>query len=129
MADGGVVEIRRYNRSTDLRQLETFRCARYGEKWSRSAQKVIRNLPAAVEADADICIFVADDANAVVGAAVYGPETGFTDRDIIYSLGVILSRQRQGIGTLLKESVMAESAGRQPSRAVVSQVHRKNLLG
>ena len=126
MGGGGSYEIRTYDESQDRSQLEAFHCARLGEKWSRSAEQVIQDAPSALEGGTKCRILVADDDSTVVGAVVFGPEPGFDDRDIIYSLGVLIERQQQGIGTRLKQTVMSENAASDPPRLVVSQVHRNN---
>ena len=125
MGDGRPVEVRRYVDGSDRSQLEAFTCARYGEKWSEAAQQVIRDAPAAVgDDDIDCQILVADDDASVVGVVVFGADSD--GRDVIHSLGVVISRQRQGIGSRLKRAVMAVNAGTDPDRSVVSHVHRNN---
>lgn len=122
-------------RAEDCQQVEAFCCANHGDSPALSAQMVIREAPAAI-ASKDYCfdgeVVVAHDQDEIVGVAVYGLEKAGVDYVTIFSIGVILHRQREGVGTRLKRGVMAETALRDgwPTN-IVSQVHRRNhkMLG
>jgi GNAT superfamily N-acetyltransferase len=110
----------------DRAQLECFRCAPYGKKWCVAAERIIHEAPgdiAAGEVEADI--YVADDGGKVVGAIVIGPDPTDPEIDTVFSLGVLLERQNQGIGTELKYAAMVAIV--ENGRSLVgSEVHRRN---
>ena len=123
------ITVRAYHED-DRAQLTDFKCHNYSQKWTKAAQKVLREAPEAIADPAvDAAIVVAADArNRVVGAAVYGSRDGTNQ---IFSLGVVKDRRREGIGTGLKIAALADFAARGGRHDVFSQVHRRNdaMLG
>lgn len=95
-----------------------------------AAQAVIRESPDLLTRPgswAEGEVVVADDHGTVVGAVVYGLEAWPVDYVTIFSLGVVVARQRQGIGTALKMAVMGEVAERDGwPKTIASEVHRTN---
>jgi ribosomal protein S18 acetylase RimI-like enzyme len=135
MGDGGGRIVLRIFREEDGAQVEGFRCAPYGDKAAKAAQEIIRRAPRAIGSGqycAEGEISVAQDGDEIVGVVVYGIEVPDTPVVTIFSLGVLLRRQREGIGTLLKRAVMAEVAHRSGwPTTIASEVHRVNykMLG
>ena len=129
MAGGAGSVLLRVSTPEDFPQLSQFNCARPGDKPALAAQQLIRRAPEMVsEGDLAAEIVVAADGDIVIGVAVYGLETPTTPHATIYSLGVVLNRQRQGHGTALKRAVMAEVAQRDGwPNVVASEVHRTNF--
>jgi hypothetical protein len=130
MEGGGGEVLIRTCRPEDHQQIEAFTCAPYGDKPAKAAQAIIRGAPVdvpACEYSVDGVIAVACDGDRVVGVVVYGCEAEDSEVVTIFSLGVSLDRQREGIGISLKTAVMAEAAARDdwPSR-ISSEVHRTN---
>jgi hypothetical protein len=129
---GGGLEFR-YRRPCDDSQIAAFRCARYGRVWEQSAEDIIRRSVEEIlgSPEYDARMTVAVDGETVVGVAVYGLEKG-EPGCTMFSMGVLLARQQQGIGFLLKQSVMADIAAH-PSwpPKLESEVHRANyrMLG
>jgi hypothetical protein len=111
---------------TDRPEVGRFRCAHYGDKAAEAAQKVIRGAPDHMaDFGRDPMVVLARDEGDLVGVVIFGPE----DEEVVtvFSLGVKLSRQRQGIGTLLKICAMGITANRSDwPKSVASEVHRTN---
>jgi ribosomal protein S18 acetylase RimI-like enzyme len=126
------ITVRNY-RETDRPQVVGFRCYDYGRKWTKAAQRIIRDAPetivdSATPADAKIAVAV-DQTERIVGVAVYGVRADGVRE--IFSLGVIKDRRREKIGTGLKLAVLAEFAASGGRQDVFSSVHRRNdaMLG
>jgi RimJ/RimL family protein N-acetyltransferase len=119
--------VRVYQRA-DRPQIEAFRCAPYGKKWCVAAQKVIQEAPGAIASGGlNATIAVAAEVDSVIGVVVFGIEPPRPTHLLVYALGVILPRQRQGIGTRLKQAIMAAAASDTNTVSVVeSRVHRAN---
>jgi len=128
-ADPPRIVVREYRRA-DRPQVEAFRCAPVGERWCEAAEKIIREAPADIASDEYMAgIAVAADGSTVVGVVVFGFETSppRPHELVIFSLGVLRERHRRGIGTRLKEAVMAAAASDTNTvMAVLSRVHRAN---
>lgn len=126
-ADPPGIIVRAYQEA-DRQKVETFRCAPYGPRWCEAAEKVIREAPGVIASgEYNAALAVADHKDdGVVGVVVFGIEP---HRPLmIYSLGVVIPRHRQGIGTRLKQAIMAAAAtaNNPPITVVVSKVHRNN---
>jgi hypothetical protein len=113
---------------SDRDAVRKFRCAPFGDKPAKAAQKMIRGAPDAMENFGVHPVFIlAKDNGDLVGAVIFGPESENAEVVTVFSLGVKLQRHREGIGTLLKGLAMAAAARRDNwPNAVASQVHRNN---
>lgn len=70
-------------------------------------------------------IVALDAARAVVGVILYGREE---DKYVVYSLGVVRDRRREGIATMLKKAAVADLVEACGGRIdVLSLVHRRNV--
>ena len=106
-----------------------FRCASYGDKAAKTAEDLIHKAVDQVPGFGIQGPFfvIARYHGELVGAVVFGLENPDDPAVTIFTLGVALSRQRQGIGTALKKIAMATAVA-MPSwpNAVASNVHRTN---
>ena len=114
---------------SDKAIVSRFRCAPYGNKPAKAAQKILRaaadNLS---EFGVRRLLVLAHIDDELVGAILFGLEREDSPAITVWAMGVKLSRHRQGIGTVLKQMVMAEAATRDDwPNAVGSQVHRRNI--
>ncbi len=112
----------------DYAAVSNFRCAPYGDKPATRAQGIIRTAPDRLsEFGASAYITVAYDSTGITGVIVFGMEAADSPAVTIYALGVLLERQRQGIGTYLKSVIMRLVANVEFwPHAVASTVHRQN---
>ena len=122
-----VVRARVYQ-DTDRQAVERFSCAQLGNKAAEAAERVIRSAPEHLAEFGVWCwIVVAFDDSGIVGVIVFGLESEDDPAVTIFSLGVQLARQHQGIGTYLKRLILGVVAGMEGwPNSVISQVHRTN---
>ena len=114
----------RFYKAEDRAQIEAFRCSPYSPKWKRAPQKVIRRAPS-VHEEEGAEILVAQDSSQIVGVAIFSISDG--PSCYVWSIGVTMERQNQGIGKSLKRAVMVVAADRHPGLGVESEVHRLNI--
>jgi len=113
----------RFYKEDDREQLSNFKCSPYSPKWKRAPEKLIRKAPLILDEEG-LQVLVAEDASQIVGVVVFE----ITDKPSCYvwSIGVKIERQNQGIGKSLKRAVMVVAADRYPGLGVESEVHRLN---
>lgn len=113
----------RFYRENDGEQIVTFRCSPYSPKWKRAPERIIQRAPSTLH-DEGIEILVAEDETRIVGVAVF--EVSDKPSCYVWSIGVTIERQNEGIGKSLKQAVMVVAADRHPGLGVESEVHRLN---
>jgi RimJ/RimL family protein N-acetyltransferase len=118
------VPIRPYEES-DRIQIESFTCVHPWHRWRIVAQQIIRESPDECE-KGGAEISVAYEGPEIVGVAVYREEPSDASKWEICSIGVLIPRQNQGIGTRLKQAVLAEVVARKGTWDVISTVNKRN---
>lgn len=122
----------RLYREDDREQVRRLKCRNPGQKWTKEAERVIREAPDLIAKGVEGQIIVAiDQKGRVVGAVVFGPDPDVDGRPTIASLGVVRTRREEKIGTRLKQAALAELAAAGHRQDVFSQVHKYNraMLG
>lgn len=122
----------RLYRPGDHDQVRRFKCRNPGQKWTKEAERAIRDAPGLIAGGLEGQIIVAVDGDEkVVGVVVFGPDPDVQGRQTIASIGVVRSRRQEKIGTRLKQAALAELAAAGHRQDVFSQVHKYNaaMLG
>lgn len=122
----GGTHLRPCDRQSDADALAHYECVTPGQRHTKAAQRVIRDAAKHLAGGGDqVHIDLAvEDSGRIVGAIVYGYDDG---RAVIQSLGVVIDRRREGIGTRLKQGVLAHFVTEKgPGVVVFSEVHKNN---
>jgi ribosomal protein S18 acetylase RimI-like enzyme len=89
------------------------------------AQAIIRESPDECESG-DAVVSVAHEGASIIGIIVYREEPSDASKWEICSIGVLIPRQDEGIGTSLKEAALAEIVARKGTWDVISTVNKRN---
>jgi hypothetical protein len=123
----GGTQLRPCDRKSDADALAHFKCVTPSQRYTKAAQRAIRDAAKHLAEGGDqVRVDLAvENSGRIVGAIVYGYDDGHA---VIQSLGVVRDRRLEGIGTRLKEGVLAHFVTESgPGIVVFSEVHKNNF--
>jgi hypothetical protein len=123
--DGHPVPSIRPYEGRDKAQIKAFVCVQPWQRWRLVAQEIIQESPEECE-NGDAEILVAVEGQAVLGVIVFRKDSQVPNTWESCSLGVLIPRQRQGIGEGLKIAAIEEVVSRDGVLDFISTVNKRN---
>jgi RimJ/RimL family protein N-acetyltransferase len=121
----------------DREKLKNFTCYTPGQRWTKTPQKMLRQCPDAIEdREQDVTVFLAcqirwdwarlrpRETGRILGAIAFGLDG---EELVSQTLGVVLDRRQEGIGTALKRAALAAMIADGHEARVYSHVHKRNV--